>query len=179
MGALIDTINPIIAAGATTTAAPMSACASTDWMADHPPALVASLQAMAEPRLEGLSHRRLGRSQGCAILFRLSKKAEGEKQWRGRRRERRGDKPEDPNVRPRALLANPWGLANWFNANTPQDPDFASFYEHRALDYDLSMIEARAPADPVPDQEPAYRKSSRVDCAPAHQTLAKCSFCET
>ena len=68
-------------------------------------------------------------------------------------------KPEDPNVRPRALLANPWGLANWFNANTPQDPDFASFYEHRALDYDLSMIEARAPADPVPDQEPAYRKS--------------------
>jgi hypothetical protein len=68
-------------------------------------------------------------------------------------------KPEDQKVQSRLLLANPWGLANWFNANTPQDPDFASFYEHRALDYDLSMVVARAPADPGPDQEPAYRKS--------------------
>lgn len=68
-------------------------------------------------------------------------------------------KPEDPSVRKRRLLANPWGLADWFNTMTPRDTDFAEFYERRSLDHDLLKLESRAPAEPVPAREPAYRKS--------------------
>jgi hypothetical protein len=62
-------------------------------------------------------------------------------------------KPEDPAVPKLQLLANPWGLAEWFKEMTPLDAEFAKLYEGRALAHD------RAPGEPVPDQEPAYRKS--------------------
>ena len=51
------------------------------------------------------------------------------------------------------LLANPWGLAEWFKEMTPLEADFAKMFEGRAMAHD------RAPGEPVPDQEPAYRKS--------------------
>jgi hypothetical protein len=62
-------------------------------------------------------------------------------------------KPEDPSVPKLQLLANPWGLAEWFKEMTPLEADFAKLYEDRAMAHD------RAPGEPVPDQEPAYRKS--------------------
>jgi hypothetical protein len=62
-------------------------------------------------------------------------------------------KPEDPSVPKLRLLANPWGLAQWFIEATPVEADFAKLYEARAMTYD------RAPGEPVPEQEPAYRKS--------------------
>jgi hypothetical protein len=51
------------------------------------------------------------------------------------------------------LLANPYGLAEWFNEATPVEADFADLHEARALAFDKAM------AEPVPDQAPAYRKS--------------------
>jgi SMODS domain-containing protein len=62
-------------------------------------------------------------------------------------------KPEDPSVPKLRLLANPWGLAEWFKVMTPLETDFAKLFEGRAMAHD------RAPGEPVPDQEPAYRKS--------------------
>jgi hypothetical protein len=68
-------------------------------------------------------------------------------------------KPEDPQVEDCRLLANPWGLAEWFKEKTPKDEDFARYFEKRSLAFDSRKVIARAPAEPVPDQEPAYRKS--------------------
>jgi hypothetical protein len=65
-------------------------------------------------------------------------------------------KPEDPSVAKRRLLAKPWGFAQWFNVATPQEADFSALFEKRALAFD------RALGEPVPDQEPAYRKSRAV-----------------
>jgi Second Messenger Oligonucleotide or Dinucleotide Synthetase domain len=65
-------------------------------------------------------------------------------------------KPEDPSVAKLRLIANPWGLAEWFKAMTPLEADFAKFFEARSMGHD------RAPGEPVPDQEPAYRKSRAV-----------------
>jgi Second Messenger Oligonucleotide or Dinucleotide Synthetase domain len=62
-------------------------------------------------------------------------------------------KPEDPNEPKLRLLANPWGLAEWFKEMTPIEADFAKVFEGRAMAHD------RAPGEPVPDQEPVYRKS--------------------
>jgi hypothetical protein len=67
-------------------------------------------------------------------------------------------KPEDPEVEDRRLFANPWGLAEWFKEKTSKDEDFARYFEKRSLAYDGKLM-ARAPAEPVPDQEPAYHKS--------------------
>jgi hypothetical protein len=68
-------------------------------------------------------------------------------------------KPEDQQVRDCCLFANPWGLADRFKEKTPKEADFAAFFEKRALAYDSCKISARAPAEPVPDREPAYEKS--------------------
>ncbi len=62
-------------------------------------------------------------------------------------------KPEDPAEPKLRLLANPWGLAEWFKEMTPLEADFAKMFEGRAMAHDM------APGEPVPDQEPAYRKS--------------------
>jgi hypothetical protein len=62
-------------------------------------------------------------------------------------------KPENPALPKLRLLANPYGLAEWFNETTPVEADFADLYEARALAFDKAL------AEPVPDQEPAYRKS--------------------
>jgi hypothetical protein len=62
-------------------------------------------------------------------------------------------KPEDPRIPKLRLLANPWGLAEWFKEMTPLEADFAKLFAERAMAHD------RAPGEPVPDQEPVYRKS--------------------
>ncbi len=68
-------------------------------------------------------------------------------------------KPEDPTEPDQRLLANPFGLAQDFIRRTPKEADFAAAYRQMSLDYDLRRPVARAPADPVPDQVPAYEKS--------------------
>jgi len=74
-------------------------------------------------------------------------------------------KPSDPTVAKRALLANPFGLAGWFNARTVFDEAFGRFFEGRSLDYDRRRLTLmRADATPVPMQLPIYRKSRQVVC---------------
>jgi hypothetical protein len=62
-------------------------------------------------------------------------------------------KPEHRTAGKRRLLANPWGFGEWFKENTQLEADFAKMFAERAMAHD------RAPAEPVPDQEPAYLKS--------------------
>ena len=72
-------------------------------------------------------------------------------------------KPEDPSKPKLSLHANPYGFAQWFNAQTPPDQDFGAFFEKRSLDYDRSRLCCgKAVAAPVPDQAPALRKSRAV-----------------
>lgn len=68
-------------------------------------------------------------------------------------------KPEDANVPEQHLLANPWGMADWFKSHTKIDADFASFYEQRSANYYGRHLQARAPAEGVPDRTPAHQKS--------------------
>jgi hypothetical protein len=77
-------------------------------------------------------------------------------------------KPEDPSVPKIRLLANPWGLAEWFKVMTPLETDFAKLFEGRAMAHD------RAPGEPVPDQEPALMRSLRpMESARAVQDHAR------
>ena len=71
------------------------------------------------------------------------------------------DRPEDPQEQGKKLIANPYGFAEWFKANTPPDQDFAGFFEKRAAEYErMAMLEAES--EPVPPHEPPFRKSKAV-----------------
>jgi hypothetical protein len=71
-------------------------------------------------------------------------------------------KPTDRSEPKQTLVANPFGFARWFLANTPADEAFADFFEKRSLDYDRMRLLMKADAAPVPQQMPAYRKSRAV-----------------
>lgn len=61
------------------------------------------------------------------------------------------------------LVANPWGFAEWFLRQTPPEAAFGQFFERQSLEYErLRFTKAESEADPVPDQDPAYRKSRAV-----------------
>lgn len=68
---------------------------------------------------------------------------------------------EAPHEPGRCHIANPYGFAQWFEANTPADQDFAAAYASRTLDYEQIAM-ARAESDPVPPQRPLLRKSTAV-----------------
>jgi Second Messenger Oligonucleotide or Dinucleotide Synthetase domain len=73
-------------------------------------------------------------------------------------------KPDEPHQRTR-LYANPFGFCEWFKAETPADEAFGYFFEDRSLEYARARAQVlmeKADADPVPDQQPAYRKSRAV-----------------
>lgn len=72
------------------------------------------------------------------------------------------DRPEDPTEPSRKIVANPYGFAEWFRANTPPDQDFADVFESRAADFELSILAERADSEPVQPQEPPFRKSKAV-----------------
>jgi hypothetical protein len=63
-----------------------------------------------------------------------------------------------------SLYANPHGFGCWFIDVTPPEEVFALYFERASLDYNRSLLEvqARADADAVPVQMPAYRKSRAV-----------------
>ena len=71
----------------------------------------------------------------------------------------RPEAPHEPSYR---LIANPYGFAEWFKANTPPDRDFADIFEKRAEEYERTRISAEADSDPIPPQEPPFRKSKAV-----------------
>ena len=58
------------------------------------------------------------------------------------------------------LIANPYGFAEWFKANTPPDDAFATIFAARAEAYEPTF--ARADTEPVPPQVPPFRKSKAV-----------------
>ena len=72
------------------------------------------------------------------------------------------DRPEAPQEPSYRLIANPYGFAEWFKANTPPDQDFADIFEKRAAEYEQLMFKAAADSDPVPPQEPPFQKSKAV-----------------
>ncbi len=71
------------------------------------------------------------------------------------------ESPQDPGDR---LIANPYGFAEWFKLNTPNDQAFAEIFEQRAWEYEeaLRILAEKAESEPVPSQEPAFRKSKAV-----------------
>ncbi len=71
-------------------------------------------------------------------------------------------RPENPHERGHQFIANPYGFAEWFKANTPPESDFADIFEKRAEEYERLRILAEANSDPVPPQEPPPRKSKAV-----------------
>ncbi|AWZ21116.1 hypothetical protein RTM1035_05250 [Roseovarius sp. TM1035] len=73
-------------------------------------------------------------------------------------------KPSDPAVPRQRLFANPFGLAEWFNARTRADIVFGSYFERESLKYARATALAKADTTPVPDQLPAYKKSRQVIC---------------
>lgn len=65
-------------------------------------------------------------------------------------------KPETPHIPGTHHVANPWGLADWFKAQTPLDEIIAKMFRERmALD---GQVRADAEADPVPNQTPVESK---------------------
>ena len=72
------------------------------------------------------------------------------------------DRPEAPQEPSYRLIANPYGFAEWFKANTPPDQDFADIFEKRATEYEQLMLVEAAESEPVPHQEPPFRKSKAV-----------------
>ncbi len=71
-------------------------------------------------------------------------------------------RPETPREQGRRIIANPYGFAEWFNINTPLDHGFADIFEERAEEYERLRTRAEADSDPVPPQEPPFRKSKAV-----------------
>lgn len=71
----------------------------------------------------------------------------------------RAEAPREPSCR---LIANPYGFAEWFKNNTPMDYEFANVFEERAKNYEQLSILMEADSDPVPPQEPPFRKSKAV-----------------
>ena len=69
-------------------------------------------------------------------------------------------RPEAPWEPSFHLIANPYGFAEWFKANTPPDDAFANVFEARAAAY--RPVVAKADSEPVPQQEPPFRKSKAV-----------------
>ena len=65
-----------------------------------------------------------------------------------------------PTVQDAALVANPYGFAEWFEAMTPAEIEFAKAFALREREYEAVL--AKADAEPVPDQEPVYDKSLAV-----------------
>lgn len=61
------------------------------------------------------------------------------------------------------LIGNPWGFAEWFLKKTPPEAAFGQFFERQSLDYErFRFAKAVSDAEPVPNQDPAYRKSRAV-----------------
>lgn len=71
-------------------------------------------------------------------------------------------RPETPGDPGYSLVANPYGFAEWFKANTPPDHAFAGIFEERAREYEHLTILDKADSDPVPAQEPLFQKSKAV-----------------
>ena len=73
-------------------------------------------------------------------------------------------KPSDRSVAKQRLYANPFGFGQWFIRQTPAEEAFGLYFERASLDYNRTLLEvqARADADAVPPQMPAYRKSRAV-----------------
>ena len=67
--------------------------------------------------------------------------------------------PWEPSCK---IIANPYGFAQWFKESTPPDHDFANYFEKRAEDYERTHTLAGAESDPVPQQDPPFRKSKAV-----------------
>lgn len=60
------------------------------------------------------------------------------------------------------IVANPWGFAQWFVANTPADQLFRAAFAERAKAYEAAILLAEADVEPVPEQSPIYEKSMAV-----------------
>jgi hypothetical protein len=60
------------------------------------------------------------------------------------------------------LLANPWGFAEWFKAQTPLDHAFGAIFAKRAAVWESEVLAKRADSVPIPAQQGAHEKSKAV-----------------
>lgn len=60
-------------------------------------------------------------------------------------------KPDRPAIQHARLTVNSYAFAEWFNARTPIDLQFAEAYQRRALAQEKGITLAEAEAEPVPD----------------------------
>ncbi len=61
-----------------------------------------------------------------------------------------------------ALIANPFGFAEWFKEITSVDKEFAEIFAMRAGRYEERILNMRAESEEIPDQEPINSKSKAV-----------------
>jgi len=59
------------------------------------------------------------------------------------------------------IIANPFGFAKWFEAETPIDHDFADIFGQRTFAFDQAMLK-NAVVEDVPLHEPAHEKSKAL-----------------
>lgn len=71
----------------------------------------------------------------------------------------RAEAPATPSFR---CVANPYGFAEWFKQATPPDHRFAEAFMARTAAYELALLVEAAEREPVPPQEPSFRKSLAV-----------------
>ena len=84
----------------------------------------------------------------------------------------RAEAPQEPSY---PLIANPYGFAEWFKLNTPNDQAFADIFEKRAWEYEeaLRVLAEKAESEPVPSQEPAFPEVQGGHRAAASEALAQ------
>ena len=70
------------------------------------------------------------------------------------------DRPEAPHDPSHRLIANPYGFAEWFKERTPPNAPFVDFYFKRSSEYERTLLKAQADAEPVPPQQPPFKKST-------------------
>ncbi|HEY1772903.1 MAG TPA: nucleotidyltransferase [Gammaproteobacteria bacterium] len=71
-------------------------------------------------------------------------------------------KVDKPPTLEKRLVANPWGLANWFNGSTPYNAEFAREFRQRLNRGRVIKEFAEAAADPVPAQHDPKMLSTTV-----------------
>ncbi|MEM7621210.1 MAG: nucleotidyltransferase [Pseudomonadota bacterium] len=62
-------------------------------------------------------------------------------------------KPEDPDTEQKAIIANPFGFAEWFKEMTAPSAEFAQLYESLAVDYEMRILKEKAEAEELPEDD--------------------------
>ena len=62
-------------------------------------------------------------------------------------------KPEDPASEQKAIIANPFGFAEWFKDMTKPSAEFSQLYESLAVDYEMRVMMDKADTEELPEDD--------------------------